>query len=81
MDLPGNNLACDSLEDKYNKTYIDIYRRVYEQYTLIKSDRKQATFFKGIVNVTYFDDILATFTTKVQLALFPSASEAEYIIK
>ena len=33
MDLPGNNLACDSLEDKYKKTYIDIYRRVYEQYT------------------------------------------------
>ena len=29
MDLPGNNFACDSLEDKYNETYIDIYRRVY----------------------------------------------------
>ena len=39
MDLPGNNFACDSLEDKYNKTYIDIYRRVYEQYTNIYQKR------------------------------------------
>ena len=45
IDLPGNNFACDSLEDKYNKTQKSNRVCTSNIQTFVKSDGRQATFF------------------------------------
>ena len=52
IDLLGNNFACDSLEDKYNKTrnLIGCIQAIYKH--LSKAMESKQLFSKGIFNVT-----------------------------